>query len=189
MSGPCPRPECGGDIHTDGWGTPIRCPARRCPRCDCPDGADQCEHCKVCPHYEPDAIICPLVQRTPHDAHEYEGLQCPGWAPDDGTRPEQPPELSELEQLRADSESLRYQIQRVREALGTDQAPVPGLDDLRRDRDELRALLYEILGHFVHKGHPGEPCLSSGWISVRTVDRWRTTLNEAVAAASKENKA
>ncbi|MFD9465320.1 hypothetical protein [Streptomyces sp. NPDC060027] len=63
------------------------------------------------------------------------------------------------------------------------------LDQVRRDRDELRALLYEVLGHFVHKGHPGEPCLSSGWISVRTVDRWRNTLNEAVAAASKENKA
>jgi hypothetical protein len=26
MSGPCPRPECGGEVHTDGWGTPIRCP-------------------------------------------------------------------------------------------------------------------------------------------------------------------
>ena len=50
MSGPCQRPECGGEVHTDGWGTPIQCPARRCPRCDCPDGHTQCEHCKVCPH-------------------------------------------------------------------------------------------------------------------------------------------
>ncbi|AVH60021.1 MULTISPECIES: hypothetical protein [Streptomyces] len=23
---------------------------RRCPRCDCPDNAPQCDHCKVCPH-------------------------------------------------------------------------------------------------------------------------------------------
>jgi hypothetical protein len=23
---------------------------RRCPRCDCPDGHTQCDHCKVCPH-------------------------------------------------------------------------------------------------------------------------------------------
>ncbi|QQM45221.1 hypothetical protein [Streptomyces liliifuscus] len=23
---------------------------RRCPRCDCPDGHSQCDHCKVCPH-------------------------------------------------------------------------------------------------------------------------------------------
>jgi DNA-directed RNA polymerase subunit RPC12/RpoP len=26
MTAPCPRPECGGEVHTDGWGTPIRCP-------------------------------------------------------------------------------------------------------------------------------------------------------------------
>src|SRR5689334_16662879 len=52
MSGPCTRPECGGEVHTDGWGTPIRCPARRCPRCDCADGHTQCEHCKVCPHVD-----------------------------------------------------------------------------------------------------------------------------------------
>ncbi len=101
MSGPCTRPECGGEVHTDGWGTPIQCPARRCPRCDCADGAEQCQHCKVCPHvnerasksselYEPDTIICPLVQRTPHDAHEHDGLRCPGWAPPDDTGPEAP---------------------------------------------------------------------------------------------------
>lgn len=27
MTGPCPRPECGGESHTDGWGKPIQCPA------------------------------------------------------------------------------------------------------------------------------------------------------------------
>ncbi|MEU1443267.1 hypothetical protein [Streptomyces mirabilis] len=54
MTGPCQRPECGGEVHTDGWGNPIQCPARRCPRCDCPDGHTQCDHCKVCPHAEPD---------------------------------------------------------------------------------------------------------------------------------------
>jgi DNA-directed RNA polymerase subunit RPC12/RpoP len=26
MTAPCPRPECGGEVHTDGWGTPIQCP-------------------------------------------------------------------------------------------------------------------------------------------------------------------
>lgn len=25
----------------------------RCPRCDCPDGHSQCDHCKVCPHARP----------------------------------------------------------------------------------------------------------------------------------------
>jgi hypothetical protein len=170
-------------LHTDAEGNVIPCPGYP----HAPERASKSPEL-----YESDTIICPLVQQTPHDAHEYEGLRCPGWAPDDtddGTRPEQPPALSESKQLRADNESLRYQIQRVREALGTDEPLAPDLDQLRRERDELRSLLYEILGHFVHKGHPGEPCLSSGWISVRTVERWRNTLNEAVAAASKENKA
>lgn len=52
--------------HTDGCGNVTPCPGyphavqsdatndqdtgRRCPRCDCPDGHEQCEHCKVCPH-------------------------------------------------------------------------------------------------------------------------------------------
>ncbi|MFF3151856.1 hypothetical protein [Streptomyces sp. NPDC057910] len=44
------------------------------------------------------------------------------------------------------------------------------------ERDHLRTTLDEVLRHFVHKGHPGEPCLSSGWISERTVARWRSTL-------------
>jgi hypothetical protein len=26
MTGPCSRPECGGETHTDGWGNPIQCP-------------------------------------------------------------------------------------------------------------------------------------------------------------------
>ena len=26
---------------------------RRCPRCDCPDGHQQCDHCKTCPHARP----------------------------------------------------------------------------------------------------------------------------------------
>ncbi|WP_199546574.1 hypothetical protein [Streptomyces sp. N35] len=56
MTGPCTRPECGSEVHTDGWGNPTRCPHepvdpnRRCPRCDCSVGHTQCEHCKVCPH-------------------------------------------------------------------------------------------------------------------------------------------
>lgn len=60
MSRPCERPECGGELHTDPWGVSVQCPhaepmvqedtGRRCPRCDCPDGHEQCQHCKVCPH-------------------------------------------------------------------------------------------------------------------------------------------
>lgn len=41
---------------------------------------------------------------------------------------------------------------------------------------DLRIVLDEVLRKFVHKGHPGEPCLSSGWISEKTVARWRAVL-------------
>ena len=46
------------------------------------------------PTCEPNAVICPLVYRTAHDAHEHEGLRCPGWAPDsaDDGHPEPPTE-------------------------------------------------------------------------------------------------
>jgi hypothetical protein len=54
---PCARPECGGEVHTDPWGTPVQCPHRRCPRCDCADGHTQCEHCKICTHAEPAAAL------------------------------------------------------------------------------------------------------------------------------------
>jgi hypothetical protein len=56
----------------------------------------------------------------------------------DETWPEQPPELSESNELRADNESLRYQILRAREALGTDE-PV----DDRLRRAEIRAAIAE----------------------------------------------
>jgi uncharacterized protein (DUF2267 family) len=40
----------------------------------------------------------------------------------------------------------------------------------------LAATLDELLRQFVHKGHPGEPCLQTGWISEKTVARWRAVL-------------
>lgn len=55
------------------------------------------------------------------------------------------------------------------------------LGDMHREAEErlteTRAVLHEVLSHFVHKGHPGEPCLQTGWIRVRTVDHWRATLS------------
>lgn len=50
-------------------------------------------------------------------------------------------------------------------------------EEIERHRDRLAATLDEVLRHFVHPGHPGEPCLQTGWISVKTVDRWRAALN------------
>lgn len=88
MTGPCPRPECRGEAHADGWGTPVRCP-RECHRA---------------------GVVA-------HDAQD----GCLGWAPDDGTSPEEPPQAAPLEEAQATIESLRYQICRAREALGTDE--------------------------------------------------------------------
>lgn len=51
------------------------------------------------------------------------------------------------------------------------------------ERDQMHATLADILSHFVHKGHPGEPCLQAGWIRVRTVERWRAALNGNAPAA------
>lgn len=56
------------------------------------------------------------------------------------------------------------------------------LDALYARRDQLASLLDEVLRQFVHKGHPGEPCLQTGWVSVRTVDRWRTALYQPTPA-------
>lgn len=89
---------------------------RRCPRCDCPDGHEQCDHCKVCPHAVT-ARLCPQVHRVPHDAHDC----CPGWMPDDGTGPDEAPAATPLEEARATAEDLRYRIRRAREALAEDE--------------------------------------------------------------------
>jgi hypothetical protein len=37
----------------------------------------------------------------------------------------------------------------------------------------LSEVLNEVLGHFSQVGHPGEPCLRTGWIGTRHVARWR----------------
>lgn len=72
-----------------------------------------------------------------HTDIEGNTIPCPGY-PHADSGPEAPPEPSELDQLRADNESLRYQILRPREALGTDE-PV----DERLRQAESRAAIAE----------------------------------------------
>lgn len=50
------------------------------------------------------------------------------------------------------------------------------LRDAEQRLAETRATLDEVLRHFTHKGHPGEPCLQTGWVSEKTVARWRAVL-------------
>lgn len=47
------------------------------------------------------------------------------------------------------------------------------VDRLRAALDQQREQLDMVLARFTQKGHPGEPCLRTGWISERTVKAWR----------------
>lgn len=66
-----------------------------------------------------------------------------------------------------------------------DAAPsVADWEQQKQRADQLAGTLHDVLRHFVHKGHPGEPCLSSGWISEKTVARWRATLYPPAASTA-----
>ncbi|MFE9432882.1 hypothetical protein [Streptomyces sp. NPDC006640] len=90
--------------------------------------------------------------------------------------------------LDLDNQSPRQQINSLTDAalaVVLDHGKFLG-DQLRNSetcRAAERTALHEVLGHFVHKGHPGEPCLSSGWISERTVARWRAVLHPPTPAS------
>lgn len=45
--------------------------------------------------------------------------------------------------------------------------------ELRGRTDELSETLRVVLSHFVHKGHPGTPCLQTGWVREDVVRQWR----------------
>lgn len=68
----------------------------------------------------------------------------------------------------------------------------PTADEYEQQRqraETARATLDEVLRQFTHKGHPGEPCLQTGWISERTVARWRAALDEPGPAATQATDA
>ena len=55
--------------------------------------------------------------------------------------------------------------------------PDPAVAPEQQQRvEQLATTLDEVLRQFVHKGHAGEPCLQTGWISEETVARWRAIL-------------
>jgi hypothetical protein len=47
------------------------------------------------------------------------------------------------------------------------------LVSLRQANARLRGLLGEVLRHFIHRTHPGAPCLQTGHVDVSAVERWR----------------
>lgn len=64
-------------------------------------------------------------------------------------------------------------------------AAVARVAELTRERDEARALVAIILPEFFEAGHPGEPCLRSGWVPSSTVEAWRMRARSWRPAAQK----
>ncbi|WP_432124034.1 hypothetical protein [Streptomyces sp. C10-9-1] len=46
----------------------------------------------------------------------------------------------------------------------------------RNQAEQLTDLLAEVLTHFTETGHPGQPCLRTGWVPTGRVEHWRTLL-------------
>lgn len=87
-----------------------------------------------------------------------------------GTEPGEP--QTDAERAR-DLENI---LQRVREVVGTDMVLV-SCEEHEVRIAELTTALRDVLAQFVHHGHPGEPCKQTGWVSVRTVQRWQAVLD------------
>ncbi|WP_435610871.1 hypothetical protein [Streptomyces sp. C10-9-1] len=47
----------------------------------------------------------------------------------------------------------------------------------RNQAERLTDLLAEVLTHFTETGHPGQPCLRTGWVPTGRVEHWRTLLS------------
>lgn len=43
---------------------------------------------------------------------------------------------------------------------------------------ELEGLLREVIARHWEKGHPGRPCVRTGWINVEQLERWRAVLDD-----------
>lgn len=94
----------------------------------------------------------------------------------------------QLDQLYNDLDALRTIARGYCPDCGRGDA-APTVEDWEQQKqraDQLAGVLDEILRQFVHKGHPGEPCLQTGWISEKTVARWRATLYTPAAPAATE---
>jgi hypothetical protein len=89
----------------------------------------------------------------------------------------------ERDRLRAAWRSARHRARVLSDEV-TRRAPLLG--EYAAEMARLRATLDDVLRHFVHKGHPGLPCLSSGWVDETTVARWRATLWRAALHAPKQ---
>lgn len=53
-------------------------------------------------------------------------------------------------------------------------------EEYEQERNQVMAVLAEVLRHFTEQGHPGEPCVRTPWIRTNTVNRWRSVVQHDV---------
>jgi hypothetical protein len=89
------------------------------------------------------------------------------------------------DQLRAQRDQVEELLRVAHETSNRSEAEraraVQRAERAEEQRDQLRVTLDEVLRHFVRKGHPGAPCLESGWVHEDTVARWRAVLHPPAA--------
>lgn len=127
----------------------------------------------------PDSVKYRFVRKFDEHSDVYERIDEPAApTPDDGVI-DLDPEVAELlasnerpAQPVADEALREITQQAIRSAARVDELNEELTKAGQRNR-LLTEVLNEVLGSFTQQGHPGEPCLRTGWIGTRTVARWR----------------
>lgn len=151
----------------------------------CTMDGDQCRspHCRVCGGVADAQGFCPTCPRE--DGPHADGfrlvplsadrarqlLQAATAAVELPDRPHAAQEAAAEQQRQLPIAAEVRQLLAGVESITTEHLQREG--ELATRVDELQAALNEVLGHFTRKGHPGEPCLRTGWLPVKWVDRWR----------------
>ena len=106
---------------------------RRCPRCDCPDGHEQCDHCKVCPHAAGPDVACAVL----HTDGQGRVIPCPGYPHATATSeaPDRHPSLTA--KLSAGCAAERLRAAEIRAAVAEHEAEAY--------RNQAQALVRELL--------------------------------------------
>jgi hypothetical protein len=73
-------------------------------------------------------------------------------------------------------DQVRHQIDQTRQALKAAEDELAANRQRAARHTAVETALREVLATFVHKVHPGRPCLQSQMINVETVQKWRETL-------------
>lgn len=150
----------------------------RSPHCRvCGGVADAQGFCPTCPREDgPHADGFRLVPRKPLSADRARQLlQATAAAVESPDRPHAAQEAAAEQQRQLPIAAEVRQLLAGVESITTEQLTehLQREGELATRVDELQATLSEVLGHFTRKGHPGEPCLRTGWLPVKWVDRWR----------------